>query len=586
MVAPGTRECPTCHTDLQSGKRAPLLRRLQRVSIQRWTLLLLLLGVGGIGAALSVSYFRTRPAPAPAASAEPPTVVDTATAKRQAQRVLAAENPRALQLALDELARLGPAGGQALLQALDASLSGPASPPLRASQSAAIGYLARAAQPGAGAVFARAQKIDELRFSALCARALQLDAAVQDDLAAAWVGVLREQLFFAHPAILAGPESVDALRSRQARLAHDAAQLLAALRALVAREDSDTIERLAEHYWGCWSWLGQKRDEAFTAALFDVAKPPEQELLDAQEATQEIRSARRALERAAQRGAPRVQAVIGLTLAQRAPQYQRAKQRIVSALAQRVGDVSAPDQQRVTWALAAITARTFGAINADASPLDARRDDVNQVVQWARSTALATPAAPKAPASAYASPPKLTRRIVTAERQLEHELLGKLAGDWQQLDFVLDRWRVLELPFTPRLQRLLDPSQRSPDLPSLTAAIVLAAERNEQAVSAALGLWREAREQPGWVRAMADTALASLAARNGTPDPAWPGRLSSIDLVGFEDGTPGWSHLTRLIAAGGARMAQQLRTYRGPALTPAVQARLLAGVEQALRTPG
>ncbi|MFO0838758.1 MAG: zinc ribbon domain-containing protein [Phycisphaerae bacterium] len=591
-VAPGTRECPRCHADLVAGVKAPFSRRIRQVSVQTWTVILLAIGGVALATAIGVNYWRarpTRPIPlAESATSRPTTSPTTDFAIAAATNMLSAKSPAELRSSREEFARLGPSALPALAAALDESIAKSAT--ARNSQTlenriAAIGLLSASGDAGWIEPLTRWQKQGELRLAAICGRAQLGDSEVQPELVAEWIEQLRTRLFLQRLHAVAPPGVEHAARALERRVDHAYGQVAAGLRALAARDDSDTVEKLADVYWSSWGWLGQERDESFIIDLFELAKPPEQEMLDSAEATQEIRSARRALERAAQRGCPRVAAVVGIVLAKRAPQYQRARQRVIDSLAASLAECAAPDQQRCLWALALLKGRVFGKVRAESSPLDVQPADVLDALEWVRASSAGNSAATKPAAGRYLAPPHFTRRVISPERQLEAQYLSELAGDWARFDDFLNRWQMLELPFTPRLREILAPGQRNPDLPSLAAAMMLAAARGAD-VRRELDLWREAAEQPGWVRVLAATTMASIDARAGLLPREWPGNLSASDLSTFDDGTPGWDHLARVIALGGPKLRQQLKDYNGPALTPSMKYRLLTGVDQAASRRG
>jgi hypothetical protein len=257
--------------------------------------------------------------------------------------------------------------------------------------------------------------------------------------------------------------------------------------------------------------------------------------------------------------------------------------RIIATLATILPECEPREQQRLMWALAKLTGLTFGDVSADDEPADVGHDDVRAVLKWARDSETARPGSCKTPSAAYPRRPILVRRVVTPQRQLERDVLRGFQGGWASADDALDRWMAAGLGCTPRVFERLDPGQRRPDYAALAAAMIIVAECNEQIARERLKLWRQATDQPGWVREMAYMVLGCLDARGGQWRSGWPVHLDSDVLSELDRGRPGWQHFGRILAAGGPVMRARLEGFRPASLPDELRAKLLAAGEQAAR---
>jgi hypothetical protein len=165
-------------------------------------------------------------------------------------------------------------------------------------------------------------------------------------------------------------------------------------------------------------------------------------------------------------------------------------------------------------------------------------------------------------------------RVTTASRLLEQDLINEMHGDWTAAAKALAGWHAAGLGATPRVRALLSPAQRQPDYPALATALVIAAETNDTTVRPQLDLWREAAEQPAWVRALAYAVAGSFDARSGRWDSGWPAGWDLGDPTVIESG-PGWDVFGNVLVAGGQNMLDRLAKSPPSTLSPAVKAKLL-----------
>lgn len=492
-----------------------------------------------------------------------------------AGQLLAARSPAERRAALASLsgieARAAPAVAAALATSLEQRGRGPQ---VQRSRIAAIHLLARNAEvqpegaPGWLELLERCQQDPLLREAALRARALLGDALVLEELAAVWIEKLERHMFLAR---LVRARREPAARLLVQRSRADLTRCADGLRHLAQDRDKLVFERLAEAYWESWSWLGQGPGDRFADELFTLARLDEGTL---QFRPQDVRGPRDAMKRVAQRGSAAARAAAGLILAQRGPQYTTLCATIGDTLAQLLPECEPLDQQRLTWAIMRLQGRLFGNIPSR-SPLDVSEQELAAALRWAR------PGEPPALKGPCGRPPILIYRAVTAERLLERDLMQGLQGGWQSAQMALDRWLAADLGCTPRLRRLLHPGQRHPDYAALTAAMIIVAACDERAMRPQLQLWREAREQPVWVRALAYTVLGSFDAHSKRWDSGWPAGLNLGDTTRFDQGTPGWEHFGRVLAVGGPSMVKRLRRFRPAPLPVDAQTKLLEAAKHA-----
>jgi hypothetical protein len=583
-LAPGTSVCPHCATDMATGERLPLGRRLRLVSLRTWVLLAI--GLTGIGLAgfVGISIYRDT-AHKPERQSQPATgpALPTLSSADAAQRLLAAETSQERLAALERLRAIGTTAAPAVAAALESSLGGPAGRQKRRNQRAALELLAQGDDQRWQAVMQKSRRQRALRDDAVCGLARLGDAEVLDDVAAIWLRELRRRAFLSRLAGHASSDAQDAAKLVLERAAARTERVRLALRCLRREQEVPVLGRLGEAYWESWSWLGQSRGEVVAADIFEIAKPTDGQAAGPDGVSERGRVACRALERLSHEGTPPARAAAGLVLAQSAPQCKAERRRAIATLAAILPECEPREQQRLTWALAKLTGLTFGDISAEREPADVTPDDVQGALTWARRSEVANPGPLSSSAVPYPRPPILIRRVITAQRQLEHDLLEQFAAGWQSADAALDRWLAAGLGCTPRLLRRLDPRQRRPDYTTLAAAMILVAEYNEQTARDELELWRQATDQPAWVCEMAYTVLGCLDARVGRWKSGWPTDLDVDVYHRLDHGLPGWRHFGRIVAAGGPSMWLRLEQAAPESLPAKLRARLLAAAQESTR---
>jgi hypothetical protein len=565
--------CYRCHTDLQTGQRLPWRQRLQMLS-GRGRLLLGLSGAVLIVAALvSVQLYRTWTQPA--RQSFTPVTPKQIPGAQLATRLLGARDAGERKEALDALLGIEQRAAPAVAAALQAATpAAPVDREVRKNILAAFELLTRHAEayPEARAewcdTLARYSTDETLNYYALCGRARLGDARVLDELTALWRDRLKRQLLLTR---LVEMSHAPADASITTRAAADVDRLEDGLRSLARAAETPVIERCAEAYWESWSWLGQGRGERFAEHVFALAKPARAEL---EFKPEDVRAARDLLKRAAGRGTPAARAAAGLILTQSAPQYQTLSRTIGESLGGLLVDATPTDRQRLTYTITRLRGNLFGSVPSE-HPLDITAAEIAAALRWARPDG-------SAPSKAvdYPAPPSLVYRVTTASRLLEQDLLGELHGDWASAARALESWRAAGLGATPRVRALLSPGQRAPDYPALAAALVLVAEANDTAARPLLELWREASDQPAWVRAAAYAVLGSFDARIGRWDSRWPAGwdLGDPDLI---EAGPGWNVFGRVLAAGGKNMLDRLTNSAPSTLSAAIKTKL----SQAARGP-
>lgn len=579
-IAPGTEYCPHCYFDLAAGKRLPLGRRLRFVSVRTW----MLIGLGPVIAAalafVGIHAYRDRAQRAVGAAMGPtlPAPLQQSGAESVNRLFAAASAAERLQ-AIDQLMRLGSDALPALARALEESAAD-GGPQRRRNRAAAVELLARSGDARWLPALQKLRKDETVSRVVLRARALLGDEEVGAELTAVWLSCLRRKAFLQRVTRIA-PSSLPAVnRTIVERTDRQTERCAEALRTLNESPDAAFIDGVLGAYWESWSWLGQQRGEGFAAEVFDLAKPPKSKNL---EFRFRVRAARRALDRAAQHGSPAAQAAAGVVLAQQAPQYKSLRERIIGRLASILPTSEPVAQQRVCWTLARLTSRSFGQRSDRDDPVEFGRPAVEDTLRWARSSGLAKPGPLVTADARYPQPPRLVREVVTPRRQLERDLVRELRSGWGAVGDALDRWSEAGLGCTPRVERLLDPGQRSPSYPALAAAMLLVAERGEQRLRPQLELWQEASDQPPWVRGFAHTVLGVLDARGGRWTSGWPGGLDDEMLEHAGDEAPGWGLWGRLLAAGGPALRGRLEQTQTASLPERVRARLMQAAEQAER---
>ncbi len=575
-LAPAVTYCPICHTDLQTGRRLPWRRRLRLMGGRFWAIA----GSAVVGLALlalvatQVYVILTRPAAPPFRPAVPPEL----PAAELAERLLGAATPAERAAAVQALGGVELRAAPAVAAALATSLGSAAEDAqLRRNQIAAIDLLARhgGAYPELTdewlELLRRCDRPPEMMNAALRARALLGDASAADELATAWREALRRRLLLDAVARAGRLDEQPGTRLALHRTQRDLARCAEGLRALGAEEGSTIYDRLVEAYWGSWNWLGQRRGERLADALFDLVRPAESSL---QFKPEDVRQPRDVMKTIAARASPATRAAAGLILEQRGPQYKTLCRTIGDTLGVLLNECDATDQQRLAWTIGRLRGQPFG-VAVREHPLDITEDQLVLALRWAR------PSSPVAVKRPYPQPPALAYRAITTARLLERDLLAEMRRGWAEARRALDRWQAGGLGATPRVHELLHPGQRRPNYPALAAALVIIADSGDESVRQQLELWREAADQPAWVRALAYTVLGSLDARRGRWDSGWP---AGLDLGGpqpLDSGMPGWDAFGRVLAAGGPSMLERLRSTGSASLTPDAIAKLLEAARAA-----
>jgi phage FluMu protein Com len=575
-VAPGTRICPGCMTDLVSGRRLPLGQRLRRVPLRTWVTW----GLGGAAVLLVIfvaghllRYQVVRPSFSGAISSPASTPqVDVAAL---AFRLLETGDQADLVAAFDALAQRGNPAWPAVANELERSLATAGA--RVTNQRAAIDLLARSGEPRWLPLLEKAYERPALREAALHGRARLGDSRVLDQLRTGWCGALRRLMFFERLVLLTERRADPATAELGAHLRRRTAEYADSLRRLATRAENGVLERLAGDYWGSWCWLGQRQGEVFGQALFEIAQPPVGHGLSFEDVKEEVRGARRALVEAAARSSGGTAAAMGLILTQCAPQYRSARERIVAYIASRLPNAPPDEQQRITWGLARLTGRAFGQTTEHTHPLDVTPADVQHALAWAGPGARSPETANVGP---YRRPPVLLRRILTPERQLEHELLTALHAGWGEALDAATRWTAAELGCTPRVRALLHPGRRELCYPAIMGAMVICAEAGEVDLAPQLELWRNAGDQPRWLRSLAFTTLAALEIRRAREPGGWPAGLEPELVDELDAGPPGWEPFRRVLVAAGRGLEQRLSGPAGAGLSPALRARLLAELQR------
>ncbi len=561
--------CHECQSDLLTGQRPPLGQRLRMMSWRaRLVACLVVLAVAS-ASYLGVELYLIRSQPA-GPRYEPVTPAPVA-ANELAQALLTADGLEARRAALARLAgverRAAPAVGEALAASLE---RGGDDPVALGNRRAAIDLLAR---NGAGcpesvtewiALLRRCERVEGLRGAALRGRGLLADKEVVDELVGLWVEKLKRWLALKRVARVAKLEEQAGAGLLIGALEAEVARCGDGLRGLAEQQPTLVFGRVAELYWESWNWLGQGAGDEFADAVFELGRPRAGRL---EFNPQDVRRPRDILKGVALSGPLTARAAAGLILKRRGPQYRTLCQRIGSELVELLPTASPAQQQRMTWSAARLQGKLYGGVST-ASPLDVTRVEVAAALEWAQLD-LASATGP------YPTPPRLSYRTVTTERLLEEDLLADLRAGWETADAALRQWRRFGLGCTPRVRELLDPGQRQPNHAALAAAFVITAEAGDQSVRPQLELWREAADQPGWVRGLAYMALGALDSRQGRWDSGWPANLDVGDPQQLDSGRPGWEYFGRILAAGGLAARERLSEFEPAPLMPAVRDRLL-----------
>ncbi len=568
--------CRQCWTDLRTGQRLPLGQRLRHLPGRVWGLVAFGAVVVGLVTFAGLRYYAIHHRAVPAGTPQSAKGARSGPGGEAVAPLFAATTPVELNAALVALRGAEVRAAPAVAAGLRADLArGAGGRQAVENRLAAIELLARCG-PARGetgaqwlAVLRQCAADSALGDAASRARALLGDADVLDELVSRWLELLDRALFLARLHEVTAAPAGAPLETCVARARQELARCGTGLQALAASEANPVFERLAEAYWGSWDWLGQETGSALGAELFALGRPRDASL---QFDPNEVRRPSELLARVAQRGTASARAAAGLVLQERAPQATGELERIAALLGEQLPLASAVEQQRLTWALARLRGRRFGNIS-DRDPREVTAAEIAAAQHWLR------PGETPVLREPYPEPPELVYRAVTVERQIEQELLGELARGWPALNGVLTRWRATRLGCTPRVRGLLRPGQRRPEGAALTAGMLIVAVAGDESARPQLELWREAREQERWVRALAYTTLASLDARVGRSG-NWPAGLDVGDLAMLERGRPGWEHFGVVIAAGGPALRQRLAEAELPA---GVKEKLVRAADDAAR---
>lgn len=558
-VAPGTKLCPKCLTDVETGKRMPLRQRLAHVKPLTWVGV----GIGSVVfitmAFVAVSTYRSRTVAQDAArmaardeQTGPPPVATSAPA--YVTKLLNAANDAELRSATEEIARHGQIGLDALGDALGKSPQRGSAQQTR-NQLAAVEILVASRDHAMVPFLEAVAKRAALAHEVMLARGVLGDDRVKDALCAAWLDYLRMRMFYERLGQLVGNDDGGVCVAMARRAEQSAERVSDALRVLNERDDSGIVERLLEQYWDSWSWLGQTRDERFGAAVWDVAKPRDAADSDFKN---RVRRARRVLDRSSQVGTPSVRAAAGLVLANSGPQYQTLKKEIMATLATICTDATPTEQQRIVWTLTHLAGRSFGKFDDTQQPIDADRAAIDAMLKWATEQGIGEPKAGRVKGDNYPKPPTLTRRVITPQAQAEQGLLAGLDRGWSELGATLDGWRAAKLGYSQRIAAYFQRERVESNAVHFAAAIILAVEESRHDALPSIEAIRQSRELSATVRTMAGVAEALISKRSSD----WPVLLSPTDLTGGSD-EPGMDAWARLIGAGGRSAIDTLRASRG-----------------------
>lgn len=553
-LAPGAQVCPKCMTNLATGRRPSLWRRARWDSPKTWMI------VGGVVVGLIVGvvaanhFYRVYylPSKNPIKPFEP-SVRTEQSGDAEVDSLFTAKTIANRADATNALRRIGADAGAALTRGLQRSLDeGSKSAGSVQNQRAAIRLLAEVGSPLSMETLEHAQRVAALRDDAIRTRALLGDSRVVAEAAEIWIAQLQRVLFAARLDAIQTTDR-DVARGEWLRVEWETFERCTdSLRTL----GPAGIDAVAGRYWDSWTWLGQTHGEGFSSALFELAKPARDDNVTVgfttqDETREDVRAARRTLDDIALRSPPAEHAAVILTLGQCTPQYKRLRERHIAALAERIVDCSADDQQRLAWALTKLTGRQFATFSEAKFPREATPDVVTSIVDWARTSNTTTAPVAFKPQNAYPLMPGLTRRVVSSAQQHREALLKRLHGDFATVSDAAAEWVESGLGCPPSVLSLLSPAQHPPDYPAIVAAMIIVAADGEGSARPALQAWHVAADQPAWLRQLAALTLASFAARAGAAID-WP-RADEADWPFASDG-PDWSVFGAVIAGGGERL--------------------------------
>lgn len=579
------RTCSRCQTDIETGHRPPLWRRIRWDAPRTW-LIVFSAVFGLILCFVGASYFFYnfyQPSKSPVVPFEPH-AREAAGGEAEVRSLFTAQTPANRADAVSRLRRIGPDAAAALAAGLLDSMNGPRGSALTVqNQRAAVRLLGELGGPPQLDVLEQVQRIAALRDEAICSRAMLGDSRVVREAAALWQSQLQRVLFAAR---LVHLQSTELIAGRDA-WHHAEWETFQRYADALRKLGPAGIEAAAAAYWDSWSWLGQNRGEGFSTALFEVAKPRRGDKLvlsfaTQDEAREDVRAARRMIDEIAVRAAPAVHAALILTLGHCTPQYRRLRERHIGALAERIGGCTALEQQRLAWALAKLTGREFANLSQTTHPGEVQPDAVAAIIEWARATEPSSAIAEMKRHAVYEPAPPLTRRIISPQQQHRRALLKRFSTGYPEAERAAQEWIEARLGYSPAIAALLSPSRASPDDSALMAAILVATDAGDAAALSLLQAWRVALDQPEWVRQLAGIACAVYAVRAGAAVD-WP-VAGELDVR--PDG-PGWSVFGGLVACGGPRMVELLEQTE--TIAPGDRERLAAAARRELarrdRTP-
>lgn len=579
-LGPTATFCHACHTDLKTGKRLPLGRRLRLLSWKTWAVAAFSGAVLVIVVIVGVQLYRIRQQSPPATTTAP--VVTASAYEELAADLLRADDDESLTAALRALRTVETRAAPAVAHALDdVAKTPPEDRALSAARRAAIELLVRNRVghedlwPAWRVLLAGVAGDEDVGRTALYARAALEDVEVVPAMCDRWLSLLRDRLFLERLADLTETDGPAPLGQQLAMAGRAFEACDEALRVLAAAHETAVYETLLAQYWTSWRWLGQDLGSGLNAAIFALAKPDE-DSLEFDPAS--VRQPRDVMRRISAQSEPLVRAAAGMVIKEQAGMYSRLRARISRTLASLLPDCEPSTQQRLTWTVSQVGGLMFG--NAiPQHPLDVTVAEIVAAQEWG------APDAEPVAHVAYPQPPDLVYRVTTAERRLEAELLQLMPSDWISAERALERWLAADLGYTARLDAFLSPGQRRPDYPALAVALVIAAVENEQHLAPQLELWAEAHDQPAWVSALAYTALGSFDARSGSGRHGWPAGLDLGDLRALDNGRPSWSLFGRVLMAGGPRMIAQLKSANPPPMPHGARDRLLSSTEALREAP-
>lgn len=570
--------CQKCYTDQRSGQKLTLMRRLALGSLSAWGIaagvLILVAVVAGVGYGYYAAMHRETIA---RHEPPPPKVID---AEMLATRLFAAQTPAERKDARFELEQAGSVAVGALVNEVRRSLAEGTKASTINSQRTALEVLtAIRAESALGdselGVLKSAGQVMPLHGASIRARAVQGDVDARTEILELWLRQSESLAAVDRLIELTPPAALHQLPAFREALYGEWSLTTTILKRIVERRDWPVLEPIGDAYWKSWSWLGQTHGEYLSRRIFELAKPAN--VSDASGSqlgfnAEEIRGGRRAIQQMSDGGSAAAQAAAMVVLFENTPQYETLRNTIRDALIAKFATLTAREQQLVVWALARISDRKFAGQGVDQHPSQFDTAAMTAVMDWARKE-LGLQISARA-LQECRRPPELELSVVSASRQLESALIAQFGRDAKAAEGAIVRWVEAGIGWTPRLDALLDPGQRSPHLPALSAAITLAGITGDSRVRSSLQLWRRAEDQPAAVRGLAYTALGILDAREHTDLSGWPAGLSLGDERSIDTGAPGWANFGALLASGGDRVIERLWSA-SPSL-PAAQLEKLA----------